>query len=123
MELHQLRTPADPGFRLDLDGTARFVHEGYTVTVEVRWAEPDDGRYYSKPTDHVEHDVVLTGTVELEGVGVGASRSFANERDAHSMREAMEEVVRDAVDSARYTVARLSARVEETDRKYGARQP
>ncbi|MEO3976731.1 hypothetical protein [Streptomyces sp. CAU 1734] len=78
MELHQLRTPADPGSRLDLDGTARFVHEGYTVMARVCWAVPEDTRYYAEPTDHAVHDVVMTGTMTLEGVDVGAADSFAN---------------------------------------------
>ncbi|MBZ3908597.1 MULTISPECIES: hypothetical protein [Streptomyces] len=123
MELRQLYAPADPGFRLDLDGTARFLHEGYTVTVQVRRATPEDGLSYYQPQENDSHDVVMTGTVTLEDIAVGAARAVANERDALSMREAMEEVLRDVVDDARRTVARLSARVEQIDSKYRAQQP
>ncbi|GAA3763872.1 hypothetical protein ACRWOO_29425 [Streptomyces sp. NEAU-PBA10] len=117
MKLLQLGAPADPGFRLDLDGNARFLHEGYTVTVHVRRATPEDELYYFQLTEHDPHDVVMTGTLTLEGTDVGAASAVANERDAHSMREALEEVLRDAVNDARHTVACLSARVEQTDRR------
>ncbi|WP_332756906.1 hypothetical protein [Streptomyces sp. MT206] len=123
MELRQLRAPADPGFRLDLDGTAQFVHEGYTVALQVRRATPEDALYYYQPTEHDSDDVVMTGTVTLEGTEVGAARAVANEREGHSMREALEEVLRDAVADVRRTVARLSACVEQTDRKHSANHP
>jgi hypothetical protein len=123
MELRQLGAPADPGFRLDLDGTACFVHEGYTVTVQVRRATPQDARYYNDLLENDRHDLVMTGTVTLEDIDAGTAYSVANERDGHSMRQALEEVLRDAVDDVRRTVARLSARVEQTDRKHRTQQP
>ncbi|MFJ3182345.1 hypothetical protein ACIPJN_28690 [Streptomyces sp. NPDC086796] len=123
MELCQLGAPADPGFRLDLDGTARFFHKGYTVAIQVRRATPEDDLSYYQPQENDPHDVVMTGTVTLEGSDVGAAHAVANERDAHSMREALEEVLRDAVDDVRRTVARLSARVEQIDSQHPAQQP
>ncbi|MFI6528077.1 hypothetical protein [Streptomyces uncialis] len=121
MELRQLSAPADLGFRLDLDGTARFLHEGYTVTVHGRRPTAEDAWCYYDPLD--SHDVLIAGTVTLEGVDVGTAYAIANERDAYSMRQALEEVVRDAVDDVRHTVARLSARVEQIDHKHRAQQP
>ncbi|TLQ39463.1 hypothetical protein [Streptomyces marianii] len=68
MELLQLGAPADPGFRLDLNGTARFLHEGYTVALHLRRATPEDVRSYYEPLESDRHDVLLMGTVTLEGV-------------------------------------------------------
>ncbi|MCX4826802.1 hypothetical protein OG883_45020 [Streptomyces sp. NBC_01142] len=121
MELRQLSAPADPGFRLDLDGTARFLHEGYTVTVQGRRATAEDAWCYYDPLDR--HDVLLTGTVTLQGVDAGTAYAIASELDAHSMRQALEEVLREAVDDVRRTAARLSARVEEIDHKHRTQQP
>ncbi|MYR64075.1 hypothetical protein GTY54_50370 [Streptomyces sp. SID625] len=85
MELRQLHAPADPGFRLSLDGTARFVHEGYTVSVQVRRATPEDALNYHD-YEYDPDEVVMAGAVTLEGTDVGAAWAVANERDAHEMR-------------------------------------
>ncbi|MER8119215.1 hypothetical protein [Streptomyces sp. NPDC094031] len=118
MELCQLGAPADPGFRLDLDGTARFTHEGYLVAVQVRRATAEDTRSYYELLETDPHDVLLTGVVTLEGIEVGTASAVANERDSYSMRQALEEVLRDTVTEVRRTVAALNARVEKTDRKH-----
>lgn len=95
MELLQLGAPVDPGFR--------FLHEGYTVALQVRRATPEDVRSYYEVPESDRHDVLLTGTVTLEGVDAGTACAVANERDGHSMRRALEEVLRDAVDDVRRT--------------------
>ncbi|WP_217226085.1 hypothetical protein [Streptomyces anulatus] len=123
MELRQLGGPADPGFRLDLDGTARFVHQGFTVTVQARRATPEDHLYYYRPAEHDPHDVVVSGIVTLENTDVGTASAVANERDGHNMREALEDVLRASVDDARRTVARLSVSVERIDREHRTEQP
>ncbi|MGW1291067.1 hypothetical protein ACWD4N_47930 [Streptomyces sp. NPDC002586] len=120
MELQQLNGGyVDPGFRLDLDGNARFVHEGYTVDVHVRRATAQDMPYYP-PVDPDPYDVVITGTVRLDGVDVGEHSAGANERDGYVMRSALEEVLREAVEDARRTVKTLVSRVEAIDRKHAA---
>ncbi|MEV8601033.1 hypothetical protein AB0465_14265 [Streptomyces griseoviridis] len=86
----------------------------------MRRATPEDALNYH---DYDPDEVVMAGAVTLEGTDVGAAWTVANERDAHDMREALEGVLREAVDDLRRTVARLSARVEETDRKCRAQQP
>lgn len=116
MEPRQLHAPADPGFRLDLDGRAHFLYEGYTVSVQVRRTTPEDVLNYHE-YEYESDEVVMAGAVTLEGIDVGAAWAVANERDVHDMREALERVLRETVDDLRHTVARLSARVEETDRK------
>ncbi|MFE7118845.1 hypothetical protein ACFU99_25845 [Streptomyces sp. NPDC057654] len=121
MELRQLSAPADPGFRLDLDGTARFFHEGYTVTVQGRRAATAEDAWCTY--EPVDCDVQITGTVSLEGVDVGTAYAVGNERDAFSMRQALEEVLRDTVDDVRRTVTRLSARVAQIDHKHGTQRP
>ncbi|MFJ4700474.1 hypothetical protein ACIP5N_22155 [Streptomyces sp. NPDC088768] len=118
MELCQLGVPADPGFRLDLDGTARFIHEGYLVELQVRRATAEDTRSYYELRENDRHDVVLTGTVTLKGIDVGTAYAVANERDGYSMRLALEEVLRETVTDVRRTVAALNARVEQIDRKH-----
>ncbi|MEV6426005.1 hypothetical protein [Streptomyces sp. NPDC051662] len=118
MELRQLSAPADPGFRLDLDGSARFFHEGYTVTVQVRRATSEDALSYYQPQENDPHDVVMTAAVALEGTDVGVACAVADERHAHSMREALEEVLRGVVEDVRRTVALLGARVEQIDREH-----
>ncbi|MEU6406154.1 hypothetical protein [Streptomyces sp. NPDC046985] len=118
MELHQLGAPADPGFRLDLDGAARFTHEGYTVAVQVRRAMAEDARSYHDLLENDRHDVLITGTVTLESVDAGTVYAVASERDGHSTRQALEDVLRDAVNDARRTAAALSARVKQIDRKH-----
>ncbi|MFD3970233.1 hypothetical protein [Streptomyces cyaneofuscatus] len=118
MELLQLGAPADPGFRLDLDGTACFLHEGYTVALQVRRATSEDTRSYYELLESDCHDVLLTGTVTLEGIDAGTACAVANERDGYSMRQALEEVLRDAVDDVRRTAVRLSVRVEQIDRTH-----
>jgi hypothetical protein len=107
----------DPGFRLDLEGRARFVHEGYTVDVRVRRATAEDMPPYLRevPSDAV----VVTGAVTLDDVVLCEASAAANEREPGRMREALEEVLREAVEAARRAVARLAARVEEIDRKHG----
>ncbi|MFE6274108.1 hypothetical protein ACFVQ9_35565 [Streptomyces goshikiensis] len=119
MTLCQLSAPPDPGFRLDLDGTARFLHEGYLVRIQVRRAASEDEPHH-QPPESDPHDIVMTGTVTLENTDVGVACAFANERDAHSMREALEEVLRHAVEDARRTVTRLISRVEQIDSKHRA---
>ncbi|MFE7485160.1 hypothetical protein [Streptomyces sp. NPDC057552] len=118
MELRQLGAPADPGFRLDLDGTARFTHEGYLVVIQARRATAEDTRSYFEPLETDPHDVLLTGAVTLEGIDVGTASAVGNERDSHSMRQALEEVLRDTVTEVRRTVAALNARVEQIDREH-----
>lgn len=120
MELLQLGAPADPGFRLDLDGTARFLHEGYTVALQVRRATSEDIPSYYELLASDRHNVLLTATVTLEGIDVSTACAVANEHDGHSMRQALEEILRDAVDEVRHTAVRLSARVEQIDRTHGA---
>ncbi|WP_371793119.1 hypothetical protein OG285_32840 [Streptomyces sp. NBC_01471] len=71
MELLQLGAPADPGFRLDVDGTAHFLHEGYAVALQVHRATPENARSYYGLLEIDCHDVLLTGTVTLEGVDAG----------------------------------------------------
>ncbi|MFF9436349.1 hypothetical protein ACF1BP_21705 [Streptomyces sp. NPDC014735] len=117
-----VRCPADLGFRFDLDGTARFVREGYTVTVQVRRATPEDVLSYCQPQENYPQEVVMTGTVTLEGTDVGTAHAVVNERDAHGMRQALEEILRAAVNDVRRAVARLSTRVEQIDRKHRADQ-
>ncbi|MFI1312923.1 hypothetical protein ACH4TS_22685 [Streptomyces albidoflavus] len=119
MKLRQLGAPADPGFRLDLDGTAQFTHEGYLVAVQVRRATAEGTRSYCEPFETDPHDVLLTGVVTLEGIDVGTASAVANELDSYSMRQALEEVLRDAVTEVRRTVAALNARVAQTGRKHG----
>lgn len=121
MDLCQLGAPADPGFRLDLEGRARFLHEGFTVEVQVRRATPEDVQdYYEHEYDPDE--VVMEGTVTLCGVDVATVGALANERDADSMREALARILAEVVDDARRTVARLSVRVQEVNRKHRAKQ-
>jgi hypothetical protein len=109
----------DPGFHLDLDGNARFVQEGYDVDVHVRRATVDDVLYCDTLNLH-RYDVVITGTVRLEGVEVGEASAGANERDGYMMRAALEEVLRDVVADVRRTVKALVERVEKIDRKHQA---
>ncbi|MFG3403687.1 hypothetical protein [Streptomyces sp. NPDC048142] len=121
MDLCQLGAPADPGFRLDLEGRARFLHEGFTVEVQVRRAMPEDVQdYYEHEYDPDE--VVMEGTVTLCGVDVATVGALANERDADSMREALERVLAEVVDDVRHTVAHLSVRVQEANHKHRAKQ-
>jgi uncharacterized protein YlxW (UPF0749 family) len=119
MELVQLDVPAvDPGFRLDLEGRARFVHEGYTVDVHVRRPNEQDALEYIEA-----EEIVFIGTVALEGFEVAKVTRLAVENDGASMRETLEQVLCDAVESTRRTVARLAARVEKTDRARQEQRP
>ncbi|WP_327359555.1 hypothetical protein [Streptomyces sp. NBC_01304] len=113
MDLQQIDGLAvDPGFRLNLDGKARFQHEGYIVDVLVRRPTVEEFR------EGFESDeVVVIGTVTLEKIEVGKDRSVANEYDGGELREALESVLQRAVADARHTVARLAARVDTTDSK------
>ncbi|MFD4245805.1 hypothetical protein ACFWP3_30060 [Streptomyces sp. NPDC058525] len=121
MDLCQLGAPADPGFRLDLEGRARFLHEGFTVDVQVRRAAPEDVQdYYEHEYDPDE--VVMEGTVTLCGVDVSRVGALANERDADSMREALARILAEVVDDVRHIVTRLSVRVQEANRKHRAKQ-
>lgn len=121
MDLRQLGAPADPGFRLDLDGQACFLHEGFTVLVQARRATPEDVQaYYEHEYDPDE--VVMDGTVTLCGVDVATVGALANERDADSMREALERILAEVVDDVRSVVAQLSVRVQEANRKHRAKQ-
>lgn len=121
MQLQQIHpNPGlDPGFRLDLDGRARFRYEGYDVDVQVRraTAEPEDVPYCDS-SEPSRYDLVVTGTVRLEGVVVGESASGADERDPYVMRAALDEVLRDAVQDTRRTAARIAAHVADIDRKH-----
>ncbi|GGU52675.1 hypothetical protein [Streptomyces violascens] len=119
MELVQLDVPAtDPGFRLDLEGRARFVHEGYTVDVLVRRPNEQDALEYIEAGE-----ILVIGTVVLEGLEVANVTRLAEESDGSSMRETLEQVLRDAVENTRRMVARLAARVEKTDRAHQEQQP
>ncbi|MFJ5071711.1 hypothetical protein ACIQC7_35375 [Kitasatospora sp. NPDC088556] len=121
MDLCQLGAPADPGFRLDLEGRARFLHEGFTVAVQARRATPEDVHdYYEHEYDPDE--VVMEGTVTLCGVDVATVGAFANERDADSVREALERILAGVVDDVRSVVAQLGVRVQESNRKHRAKQ-
>ncbi|MGW6602272.1 hypothetical protein [Streptomyces sp. NPDC055036] len=120
MQLQQIHPhPAgDPGFRLDFEGRARFVHEGYTVDVRVRRATAED---ISPHLPEVPSGaVVVTGAVGLDGVVLCEASTGANEHEPGRMREALEEVLREVVEAVRHTVARLAARVEGIDRKHEA---
>ncbi|WP_030574178.1 hypothetical protein [Streptomyces aureocirculatus] len=121
MDLCQLGAPADPGFRLDLEGRARFLHEGFTVEVQVRRATPEDVQDYCEHGYDPDY-VVMEGTVTLCGVDVATVGALANERDADSMREALARILAEVVDDVRRTVARLSVRVQEANRKHRAKQ-
>ncbi|KAB7835703.1 hypothetical protein [Streptomyces mobaraensis] len=121
MDLCRLGTPADPGFRIDIEGRARFLHEGFTVEVQMRRATPEDVReYYGHEYDPDE--VVMEGTVTLCGVDVATVGALANERDADSMREALARILAEVVDGVRRTIARLSVGVQEASRKHRAKQ-
>lgn len=121
MDLCQLGAPADPGFRLDLEGRARFLHEGFTVEVQVRRATPEDVQDYYKH-EYDPDEVVMEGTVTLCGVDVASVGALANERDADSMREALARILAEVVDDVRHTVTHLSVRVQEANRKHRAKQ-
>ncbi|MEV7872728.1 hypothetical protein AB0P17_43035 [Streptomyces sp. NPDC088124] len=118
MQLQQIHpNPAgDPGFRLDFEGRARLVHEGYTVDVWVRRATAED--MPSSLGEVPSGAVMVTGAVTLDGVVLCDASAGANEHEPIRMREALEEVLREAVEATRRTVARLVTRVEEIDRKH-----
>ncbi|MFF9785632.1 hypothetical protein [Streptomyces nigrescens] len=104
----------DPCFRFDIDGRARFSHEGYLVDVQVRRPTAEDMPYCAS-AGHKSFDVVITGTVVLEQVVLCKVSANAVERDPYSMRGALEEVLCDVVEGARRKVAALAARAMEID--------
>ncbi|MFG3429693.1 hypothetical protein [Streptomyces californicus] len=76
MTLHQVHPnlACDPGFRLDVDGRARFLHEGFLADVQVRRAARED-----MPQSLCEvpsSAVVMVGTVTMEGAVVRAVKKM-----------------------------------------------
>lgn len=117
MPLHQIHpNPAyDPGFRLDLDGCARFLHEGFTVDIQVRPATEEDMPPFLREVP--PYAVMMIGTVTMEGVVLCEVAEGANEREPTRMREALEAVLPRAVEDARRKVVRMAMRIEEIDRE------
>jgi hypothetical protein len=96
----------DPGWRWDHEGRAEFRHEGFDVRVRIRPVTADQPAYYmgDEPSPH---DVVVVGTVTLDGIEVSNAEESADITDAHRMREALENVLDNTVKDARTQVGRL----------------
>ncbi|MET8605820.1 hypothetical protein ABZV92_19975 [Streptomyces rubiginosohelvolus] len=117
MPFHQINpNPAcDPGFRLDLDGRARFLHEGFTVDVQVRPATREDMPLIVAEVSSFA--VMMIGTVTMEGAVLCEVSEAANEREPARMREALESVLSRAVEESRRAVRNMVLRIEEIDRE------
>jgi hypothetical protein len=110
----------DPGFRWDIDGRARFLHKGFVVNVLIRQATQDDVPYYRGAIQALEFsskDVILVGTVSLDGVELASVEHGADITSPHQMREGLLYVLDEAVRDARTQVTRLAKRVAEIDSK------
>ncbi|WP_331762475.1 hypothetical protein OG612_45495 (plasmid) [Streptomyces sp. NBC_01527] len=107
----------DPGFRLSLDGRASFVHEGFPVDIHVRPATVEDLPYYNR-MEPSRNDVVITGTITLEGVEVAEVSAGADFNHPYRMGEALDEVLSGAVSGARDMVETLVKRVLAIDAKH-----
>ncbi|MFE0472708.1 hypothetical protein ACFW2V_13935 [Streptomyces sp. NPDC058947] len=110
----------DPGFRWDIDGRARFLHKGFVVNVLIRQATQDDVPYYRGDIQALEfssNDVILVGTVSLDGVELSHAEFGADITDPHLMGEALISVLDEAVDDARGQVERLMRRIADIDTK------
>ncbi|MFI1189179.1 hypothetical protein [Streptomyces californicus] len=78
----------DPGFHLDVDGRARFLHGGFLVDVQVRRATRE-----GMPQSLCEvpsSAVVMVGTVTMEGAVLCEVSEGAGEREPARVSEALE---------------------------------
>jgi hypothetical protein len=110
---HYPNPGADPGFRWDLSGRARFLHKGFTVDVLVRQATEEDIAHYGSELS--SNDVVIVGTVELDHVELSSVEHGADITEPYLMREALAYVLDNAVIDARRQVADLVKRLAEVD--------
>ncbi|MEU5431364.1 hypothetical protein AB0H73_37975 [Streptomyces olivoreticuli] len=118
MQLRQIHPVPDLGLgiRLDLEGRARFCHEGFVVDVHVRRVTEDDGVWYCGD-ETGPNDVLVIGTISECGVELVRVESPGDFGHPRELREAVEQVLRDAVEGARGTVAGLVARFADIDRR------
>ncbi|MFI1530955.1 hypothetical protein [Streptomyces griseus] len=117
MPFHQIHPyPAcDPGFRLGLDGRARFLHEGFTVDIQVRPATQED--MPPSVSEVPSFAVMMIGTITMEGIVLCEVSEAANEREPARMREALESALSRAVEEARRAVEKMVKRIEQIDRE------
>lgn len=106
----------DPGFRWDIDGRARFQHKGFTVDVLIRRAREDEPAYF-RDVRPSSDDVVLVGTITLDGVELSRVEQGADITEPHQMREALTYVLDSAVKGARTQVLRLLDRIGDISAK------
>jgi hypothetical protein len=100
---------ADPGFRLNPDGTAKFQVDGHLVDVCVRYTTEDDRADYNAAAEGDE--VIVSASVDVAGVTVGRAWFLAEWHNPYSLRDALSYVLRDAVDSAESKVAEMAAEI------------
>ncbi|MEU9405520.1 hypothetical protein AB0E08_07435 [Streptomyces sp. NPDC048281] len=100
---------ADPGFRLNPDGTARFKYAGHFVDVLVRYTTEDDRTEYSATGD--DDNVIVFATVDVEGVTFGRSWWVTDWGNPYLMRDAIAYVLQEAVTKAEETVDKAAAEV------------
>lgn len=108
---------ADPGFRLDPNGTARFEYSGHMVDVHVRYTTEEDEQEHGRMGD--DTDVLVFASVDIAGVTVGRSNFPAEWGNPYSLRDALAYVLREAVDSAERKVNEMAdelSRIQEGQR-------
>jgi hypothetical protein len=98
---------ADPGFRLNPDGTARFRYAGHLVDVLVRYTTEDDRTDYNATGEGDE--VIVFASVDVGGFTVGRAWWVTEWHNPYSMREALVYVLPEAVDKAERKVDEMAA--------------
>ncbi|MGX5184948.1 hypothetical protein ACWKT5_19495 [Streptomyces avermitilis] len=100
---------ADPGFRLNPDGTARFQYGGHLVDVLVRYTTEEDRDLYTATADGDE--VIVFASVEVGDVTVGRSWMLAEWHNPYSLRDGLLYVLREAIDQTERKVDEMAAEV------------
>ncbi|MFF5019434.1 hypothetical protein [Streptomyces sp. NPDC001165] len=102
---------ADPGFRLNPDGTARFQYAGHLVDVLVRYTTEEDRDRYTALARGDE--VIVFASVDVGGVTVGSSWMLAEWHNPYSLRDGLLYVLREAIDQAERKVDAMAVEVAE----------
>ncbi|MEV8546944.1 hypothetical protein [Streptomyces sp. NPDC051572] len=111
----------NPGFRVGLDGRAVFLLDGFRVDIHVRPASPEGMPYTVAVIE--PRDVVITGSIALDGVRLCEVYATANEDDPFNMRDALSRVLNDAVGTARCKADNLVALIRKIDQRNAGEGP
>lgn len=99
----------DPGFRVDPEGRARFLVEGFLVDVVVKYADRDDSG----------DDVEMTASVKLADVVVATSERGGEWGESHTLRVILDDLLLDVVTSARHKVREINKHLARIDASQG----